>query len=197
MDSRATLARLQGHSDFVKAIALSATHPVILASAAADASIIVWNTLKSTKLHVLKGHSRAVLCLAFDPLPGPAGTSSTLFSGSSDREIRKWKISSDTTEEESGEKALIPHETSVYRLRFDEDGDLWTASADGTALGLSREKDWLVETKLQHPDFVRDIIVEETTARIVTACRDEEVRVWDKAVSSIRSFLRNYLGIPS
>lgn len=34
---------------------------------------------------------------------------------------------------------------------------------------------------LPHPDFVRDIVVDVDGGWVVTACRDEEVRVWDAA----------------
>ena len=76
---------------------------------------------------------------------------------------------------------IVAHATSVYRILFDEDGDLWTASADKTVKRLSREAGWRADTELVHPDFVRDIVVHEKGGWIVTACRDEEVRVWDRA----------------
>jgi WD40 repeat protein len=57
---------------------------------------------------------------------------------------------------------------------------LWTASSDKTAKCLSRDRNWAVDTELSHPDFVRDVVVDEEDGLIVTACRDEGVRVWEK-----------------
>lgn len=67
----------------------------------------------------------------------------------------------------------------MYRIRFDADGDLWTASADKTAKHLVRDRSWQSDTTLQHPDFVRDVLPFEELGLAVTACRDEEVRVWE------------------
>lgn len=104
-----------------------------------------------------------------------------LFTASSDREIRRWRIGLDSAYElpESIDTPILAHETSVYKLRFDADGDLWTASADKTARHLVRSRGWEVDTTLTHPDFVRDVAVSEKAGLVVTACRDEEVRVWD------------------
>jgi hypothetical protein len=70
----------------------------------------------------------------------------------------------------------------VYRLFFDEDGDLWTASADKFAKCLTRDSGWKPNLALEHPDFVRDVVVYDQGGWVVTACRDEEIRVWNKAV---------------
>jgi WD40 repeat protein len=73
----------------------------------------------------------------------------------------------------------------VYKLIFDSDGDLWTASADKTAKHLVREDGWKADTTLEHPDFVRDIVVHERGGWVVTACRDEEVRVWNRSTGDL------------
>ena len=75
----------------------------------------------------------------------------------------------------------MAHETSVYTLTFDTDGDLWTASADGTAKCLSRANNWEVDTTLQHGDYVRAVAVDDTAGFVITAGRDEDVKLWDKA----------------
>ena len=103
-----------------------------------------------------------------------------IFSAGSDREIRRWLVTSTSASQIDAAEPIIEHETSVYKLRFDADDDLWTASADGTVKCLVRERGWKADTVLQHPDFVRDVIVGERW--VVTACRDEGVRVWDRGV---------------
>jgi WD40 repeat protein len=183
--------RLSGHSDFVKAlVSIKLRSTEVLVSASADASIIVWDVKTSKKLHTLKGHSRGVTALAVE-LIADDSASATIFSGDSNREIRRWHVSiessyelptSTVAEDATGGPIapLLAHETSIYALRFDADGDLWTASADKSAQCLSRERSWASDTTLTHPDFVRDIIVDENGGWVITACRDEEVRVWER-----------------
>lgn len=155
----------------------------LLISGGADACIIVWNAATGAKLHTLKGHTRGIQDLIIDPVTyTPDASAVTIFSAGSDREIRRWRIGLDSAAEIDGTMPIIEHETSVYRLLFDADDDLWTASADGTVKCLGRDRGWKAETTLAHPDFVRDVVVDERGGWIVTVCRDEEVRVWNRAV---------------
>lgn len=174
--------RYQGHSDFVKAVLVCLLESKeILISASADASIIVWDAATGEKLHTLKGHRRGILALALDPTECQPGTDFvTLISAGTDREIRRWKISLSSASEIQP-SPVIAHETSIDAIHFDTDGDLWTASADKTAKCLSRVREWEEDCRFEHPDFVRDIAIDEDGGWAVTACRDEEIRVWDKA----------------
>lgn len=153
----------------------------ILVSSSADASIIVWDATSGEKLHLLKGHTRGILALALDPEDYQANKDSvTVFSAGSDREIRRWSIGLSFASEIQP-SPIIAHETNVDAIRFDSDGDLWTASADKTSKCLSRSRGWEEDSKFEHPDFVRDVVIEEVGGWVVTACRDEEIRVWEKA----------------
>ena len=69
---------------------------------------------------------------------------------------------------------IIAHDNSVYKLHFDNDGGLWTPSADKTAKRLVRENGWVPDTILQHPDFVRDVVTHDKYGLIITACCGEE-----------------------
>jgi WD40 repeat protein len=180
--------RYLGHSDFVKSvISTRLVRKDVLISGGADANIIIWDIATGQKIKTLKGHARGIQDLILDPVPpNPEDTSgSTLsisfFSAGSDREIRHW-IEPPSSNTENPD-AILAHETSVYKLFFDADGDLWTASADGDVKNLIRDNNWKAETTLHHPDFVRDVVVDENGGFVVTACRDEEVRVWNRAVS--------------
>lgn len=163
----------------------------LLISGGADAVILIWDAQTGEKLHALKGHARGVQTLALDPLSlpedGPTTESITFFSGDSSREIRCWSLTPTHAVEVDSRggteiSPLMAHETSVYTLRFDADGDLWTASADKAAKCLVRNRSWEADMELVHPDFVRDVIVDEEGGWVVTACRDEEVRLWERAV---------------
>jgi WD40 repeat protein len=132
----------------------------------------------------------AVQHLAVDPIE-TTGDEVVLVSSSSDPHIRRWQISlisaTETTTGDSDTKnssnnlgeAIREHKTSVYRLLFDSDeGDLWTASADGTTKCLSRAQNWSTEETIEHGDYVRAVAL--TSEWIITAGRDENVKVWDR-----------------
>lgn len=57
---------------------------------------------------------------------------------------------------------------------------MWTASADKTARRIDRHSG-KSDMVLPHPDFVNDVLVDSSGRWVITACRDEEVRVWDSA----------------
>ena len=190
--TRAPQRRYFGHSDFVKALFCIRLHGAdVLISGSADASIILWNIETGEKLHTLKGgHTRGILDLAVDPITYPSssltehdGAPIVIFSAGSDREIRRWRISGDlsTASETGTDKPILQHETSVYGLHFDADDDLWTASADGTVKCLSRESGWQADTMLVHGDYVRAVTVDERGGWVVSAGRDEDVKIWDRA----------------
>jgi WD40 repeat protein len=198
--SNTAVSRLLGHTDFVKAVlSFKLSDKELLVSASADATLIVWDPTTSTRLFTLKGHSRGVQALALESIESSDNGSqyATIFTGDSNREIRRWHISLQisheipTTSSADAEatsvdiEPLVVHETSIYTLHFDSNLDLYTASADKTAKILARNRNWEADTTLPHPDFVRDIAVDEQGGWIVTACRDEEVRVWDSGTGEL------------
>jgi WD40 repeat protein len=70
----------------------------------------------------LKGHSRGIEDIAID-WSTSTQDQVNVFTSSSDRTIRKWKISVDAAVEDG--EPLIIHETSVYAIKVDQD-DIWT-----------------------------------------------------------------------
>lgn len=203
--SRVPRRKYLGHSDFVKAVVCvrapwaSATvvdsdADDLLITGGADASIIVWRAATAEKLHILKGHARGILSLQLSPDPmlsaviGEVRSGIELYSAGSDPEIRRWSITS-TSAQEQVEGAIHIHETSIDAIRFHvpmdaaelQDVELWTASADKTAQCLTPSSSglWESQTTLLHPDFVRDVVIVPSEGLVVTACRDENVRVWD------------------
>lgn len=202
-NTRAPQRRYCGHSDFVKALLFIRINGAdVLISGSADASIILWDIETGGKLHTLKGgHTRGILDLAVDPTTYPPshsaerdGSSIVIFSAGSDREIRRWCISNDlsTASETETDKPILQHETSVYRLRFDADDDLWTASADGSVKCLSRERGWQADTTLVHGDYVRAVAVDERGCWVVSAGRDEDVKIWDRASGKLHHTFKGH-----
>lgn len=175
------------HQDFVKCLLVARTPDKqdILISGGADGDLRFWS-LDGRPLGFLKPDSRGVEDLVLDPLSSP--DSPTVFFSTSKRDIYHFTLPDSTQLNSTGIKLSSPilaHETSVYRLHFDEDGDLWTASADKTVKQLCRNRNWEPDTTLLHPDFVRDVVTHESYGWVITACRDEQVRVWDKATGDL------------
>ena len=170
----------------------------ILVSGGADASVIIWRVETGEKLFTLKGHTMGVLALAVDPQTYPPAASDqgavVILSAGSDKSIRRWAITADlsSASEIDPSNLILAHETSVYNLSFDDDTDLWTASADGTAKCLSRERNWMADTALEHGDYVRAVAIDEVGGWVISAGRDEHVKVWDKGSGELRFVLEGH-----
>ncbi|KAF2736834.1 WD40 repeat-like protein [Polyplosphaeria fusca] len=198
--TRKPALRFAAHTDFVKALLALRIHDThLLVSGSADASIIVWDASTGEKLHTLKGHTRGVLHLALDPETYPPDADVnvvTVFSAGSDREIRRWSVGREAAGEIQGADGVpapvVAHETSVFAACFDGAGDLWSASADKTARCLARARGFEADTELVHPDFVRGVVVDEVGGWVVTACRDEEVRVWEKGSGELHHLFEGH-----
>lgn len=174
------------HADFVKSVAIAITpdKKPLLISGGADGDVRFW-TLDGVSKASIKPQCRAIECIVLDPFSSP--DSPTVFVSTSQREIFSITLPQSTQLGSLKVSApILAHETSVYKLHFDSDGDLWTASADKTVKRLVRDENWKVDTVLQHPDFVRDVVTFDKYGLVVTACRDEDIRVWDRATGSLR-----------
>ncbi|KAF3480123.1 uncharacterized protein GIQ15_05470 [Arthroderma uncinatum] len=177
--------KFTGHTDFVKSVIyVKSGGRNLLISGGADTDVIIWDPATGERLHVLKGHTHGIQCLAVDPVATAEGNPLTVFSSSSGQGIHSFSIPSSLSETALLEPFKV-HETSIYKIFFDEDGELWTASADNIAQCLNRESGWKSETALEHPDYVKDIVIDEARGWVITACRDEEVRVWDRATGEL------------
>ncbi|KAK0626202.1 WD repeat-containing protein [Immersiella caudata] len=178
-----------GHSDFVKALACARIGTTdILISGGADKKIIVWDVNTGKKLHVMVDAVVGMGSLQGLAVESPTGNEGevVVVSASSDPHIRRWKVRLGGWEQEvigeGEEKRMITeHETTVYKVVVDEEGegDVWSASGDGTVKCFARGKGWKVEETLEHGGHIRAVAVTERW--IVTAGRDEDVKFWDRA----------------
>lgn len=183
-------------------ICLSLKGIEILASGSADGSIIIWNVESGERLFVLKSLGRGILDLAIDPesLGCDGGDEENgegdiiLFSASSLGEVRRWAIKKDlsTAKEIETDKPITQHETSVYKLSFDLDSDLWTASADTTIHCLSRHHSFTPSLTLQHSDYVRSVAIDDVGGYVISAGRDEDVKVWDKGSGELKGVFEGH-----
>lgn len=169
--------RYEGHADFVKTVTSARLRgDEYLISGGADAQVLVFDIASGQRIATFKEYAQGIQDLALDPYSDESDP--VIFSAGSDREIRLISIFGHVEAADS----ILTHDTSVYKLFFDSDGDLWTASADKTAKCLMRHESFKANLTLEHPDFVRDVVVYELGGWVVTACRDEEVRVWNRSV---------------
>lgn len=205
IESRQPGRKYSGHSDFVKAVLCTKLgEQDILVSGGADKKIIVWDIETGRRLHTIQDPTMTMLAvqhLALDPEYSGIERF-VLYCASSDPHIRRWEITLDSCEPftkschgapPTENLTIEAHDTSVYRLVFDEyaeDLDLWTASADGTAKCLERRHGFAAADSLQHGDYVR--AVQPTSNWVITAGRDEDVKVWDRASGKLYCSLEGH-----
>ncbi|KAI1330783.1 WD40-repeat-containing domain protein [Xylariaceae sp. FL0255] len=203
--TKAPRRKYSGHTDFVKAVVCARLGTKdCLISGGADKKIIVWDIETGARIHVIQDQSvpmMAVQALAIDPVESIPG-SIVLVSASSDPHIRRWRITADAVEQiketslvEPGtaRHSILEHETTVYKLVFEldtEDVDLWTSSGDGTTKCLSRQKGFIEDDCVKHGDHVRSVAV--TDQWIITAGRDEDIKVWDRTSRKLYCVLEGH-----
>lgn len=173
-----SVSGFRAHSDFIKClcVARAADGEAVLVTGGADGELSIW-TFNGHRYTTLRPQNRAIESITLDPYS--EAKAPVVFFSTSQREIYCFSLPSTTDMKAIRLSApILQHETSVYKIHFDSDGDLWTASADKTAKRLVRANTWHADTTLVHPDFVRDIVIYEPSGLAITACRDEEVRVW-------------------
>lgn len=189
MESKEPKLRYEGHTDFVRSVISTRLQGQdVLVSGGADAQLIVFDIATGQRLAVMKGHAKGIQDLALDPVSLDSDSPELIvFSAGSDRQIRQFDLSTGS-KDLTGTEALLAHDTNVHKLFFDRDADLWTASADKTSKCLVREDGWKPNLTLTHPDYVRDVVVYEQGGWVVTACRDEEVRVWNRSVRTYNQY---------
>ncbi|PHH74921.1 hypothetical protein CDD80_2757 [Ophiocordyceps camponoti-rufipedis] len=193
--------KFSGHGDFVKTVVCARlAGRELLISGGADKKIMVWDVDTGRRLYAIQDVETTMLAVqhvAIDPVLSTQDAL-VLVSASSDPHIRRWKLSLDGYKQlprETAERLTIhEHDTSVYKVVFDTDGDdvdLWTASADGTVKCLARNQGFATDEALTHGDFVRAVAL--TPRWVVSAGRDENVKVWDRARGKLRCTLEGHL----
>ncbi|KAI1826879.1 WD40-repeat-containing domain protein [Xylaria intraflava] len=204
-ETKAPGRKYSGHTDFVKAVTcVKIGSKDCLISGGADKKIIVWDIATGSRIHVIQDQvvsMMSIQALVIDPLESTPETA-VLVSASSDPHIRRWRITDSAVEQiqeaspsepNSLRHTILEHDTTVYKLLFDTEGeevDLWTSSGDGTAKCLSRQKGFTTEDIIKHGGHVRAVAV--TDQWVITAGRDEDVKVWDRASGKLYCVLEGH-----
>ncbi|KAI0534425.1 WD40-repeat-containing domain protein [Xylaria digitata] len=205
LETRAPGRKYSGHTDFVKTIICAKIGSKdYLISGGADKKIMVWDIETGSRIHVIQDQTVSMMALQhllIDPLESTP-EAVVLVSASSDPHIRRWRITADAVEQikevspsepNSVRHGILEHDTTVYKLFFDTEGeevDLWTSSGDGTAKCLSRQKGFATEDTVKHGNHVRAVAV--TDQWIITAGRDEDVKVWDRTSGKLYCTLEGH-----
>ncbi|KAF9374584.1 hypothetical protein CPB97_012014 [Podila verticillata] len=201
-ETKACLATLRGHTDFVKGLAVRAVmiankedsegEKVLgheLFSCSYDGTILHWDLQSFAPFEggrggPWKGHVRGVndLCLTIeeDNEQGDDQENTSdqgkeyLYSAGSDGTIRKWDITRGQGRGGHCVHVFQHHATTVYKVLVDS-VEIWSVSADKTAQRLDLETN-KTDTKLEHPDFAKSIAL--AGPYVMTGGRQESIRVW-------------------
>lgn len=167
MRGRRQAGALGSHPDAVLAVAYAPSGRVV-ASAAGDGSISLWQPGNRELRATCAGHHRPVRQLCFTP------DSRTLISASDDRTVRLWQA-------RDGQPlyTLSGHAAPVYQVALSADGELLaSASEDGTAR-LWRVRDAaMLHTLRGHAGPVYGVALARAGGLVGTASDDGLARIW-------------------
>ena len=168
-NSNKLVSKLQGHTNSVTSLAFSKNN-LTLVSGSTDHSIIIWDVLKKNIKTKLNGHSKFVTSVAFSPL-----NSDLLISGSNDKTIRYWNLSSNTYKEKY-------YGAYVSNIVFSKDG-LWIAVAfEGKNIQIVNLESEKLNKSIKNSDFGDSVIHSLDFSldgkKIITGSFNGGVKVW-------------------
>jgi WD40 repeat protein len=159
---------LEGHSNYINALAISSDGQTLV-SGSADKTIKIWNISTGQEVHTLKGHSNYVNALVI------SSDGQTLVSGSADKTIKVWNIS---TGKEI--RTLKGHSNYVNALVISPDGQtLASGSADQTI------KIWNISTGKENRtikgnfSYVNALAISPDGQTLVSGSADKTIKIWN------------------
>jgi WD40 repeat protein len=153
-----------------------------LIATASDDTVRIWRVRDGSLLRVLKGHTGAVLDIAFSP------DGDLLASGSdrSERTARIWSVSGKAVR-------VLRHRGPVVRVAFSPGGRLLaTASGDEMARLWDADSGRLRRTLRGHTAFVRDVDFRRDGKVLVTASDDGDARTWNVTTGKALKVFRGH-----
>jgi WD40 repeat protein len=179
-----------GHADAVRAVAWSPSGSR-LASAGADAKVILWDTATGAVVRVIEGHEDEVTAVAFSPDPSPASGQGSLrpagagsgqagqagrwlATGSLDGTARLWEATTGAERHKFG-----GHTGPVTSVAFSSDGGwLVSGSWDGTIKFWDTETGQELRSLSEHANSVQAVAVSPDGSLVASGSWDRTVRLW-------------------
>lgn len=159
------LASLEGHTNFLRAIAISPDNTLI-ATGGQDNTIKLWSIPDGRLMKTLLGHSNYVNALAITP------DGKTLVSGSSDSTISLWSLPDGQLN-----KTLKGHHGNVHAVAVTADGKiLVSASLDMQVKLWSLPEGQEVSTLSGHTDWVNVVRISPDGKTLASGA--DNVRIW-------------------
>ncbi|MFI6283375.1 helix-turn-helix domain-containing protein [Streptomyces sp. NPDC051018] len=173
---RTPLARMTGHSTWLRAVAVSPDGR-LFATGGDDGALVLWNAATRTRGATLRGHDGQIRTLGFSP------DGSLVASAGNDRKVRIWATPAVTGRRlaPGGPRLVLTgHTGMVWSLAFSPDGKLLATSGVDRTVRL-----WSVATGRQlavftgHSDSVDAVAFSPDGRMIASGSEDRTVRLWD------------------
>jgi nucleoside phosphorylase len=154
----------------------------MVASASADGTVRLWDSETGAARRTLKGHSNAVLGVAFSP------DGRLVASASHDRTVRLWDSATG-----AARRTLKGHSDAVIGVAFSPDGRLVaSASYDKTVRLWDSATGTARRTLKGHSDAVRGVAFSPDGRLVASVSHDRTVRLWDSATGTARHTLEGH-----
>lgn len=162
------LATLEGHKQWVEALAVSADGRSIV-TGAADCAVRIWSASDGKCLHELSGHSAEIFAVA-------AGSDGRLaFSSANDREIRAWELA-------TGKNVKVLEgleEPAVALAVMPGGGMVVSGNQDGTMSLWSLRSGKVLKSFAGHEVGITGLAISPDGRSIVSTGEDRALRVWN------------------
>ncbi len=168
VETGGSVRALNGHTDFVYAVAISSDGCHAL-SGARDNAVRMWDVEKGRCERLLIGHQGVVLSVAI------SGDGSRALSGAGDHTVRVWD-----TDTGQCEHILEGHMDWIRCVALSDDGSRAISGDDNGLVAIwdaeiGQKSHWLQG----HTDSVRGVAMSSDGSRAISGSVDRTVRVWD------------------